>query len=365
MTAPYAALPNRWIKPLLLLSALAALAVIALLIVQFRVFQPADGTRATWVPNAADTHVSFMPGDSERFYRFNADPADRTLLKLNSETPGFAFAAEVRNNAGDMVAAFGAVLEQVQIELAPAEGLYQVAVAPADATRSGTVTLSVGDTQATAVRTNVAYVPVIAPRCSVVNPNAADVLVRSAPADTFAMLGTLSTSTALPALGRTDDGWVAVNYAERQGWLRGEVTALSGDCTTLPLLLNPTIPSAPEDSAVYSLEVDRDGEGSFHEVISGPQGDRSDLIWISVVNLYTEPPNNFREFTLTLNCEGSALDAVRWGSAYSPSLVCGQSVNAPFMHDASQQPFVVLLPEGSRQSYAQYTLSVTPAGGVG
>ena len=365
MNAPYTASSNPWIKPLLLIGLLVALIMAALLIVQFQIFQPADGTRATWVPNAADTHVSFMPGDSERLYRFNANPTDVTLLKLNSETPGFTFAAEVRNSKGDTVAAFGGALENVQIELAPAEGLYQLAVAPADVTRSGTVMLSVGETQVTAVSTNVAYLPVIAPRCSVVNPNAADILVRSAPSDTFTVLGTLPQSTSLPALGHTDDGWIAANYREQQGWLRAEVTALNGDCTILPLILNPTIPIAPSDTQVYVLEVDRDGEGTFREVISAPQGDTNDLIWISVINLYTEPPNNFREFTLTLNCEGAALAGVRWGSAYSPTLSCGQSLNAPFMHGASQQPFMVLLPDGSRQSYARYTLSITPAGGVG
>jgi hypothetical protein len=194
---------------------------------------------------------------------------------------------------------------------------------------------------------------------------AADVLVRSAPSDTFAMLGTLAPATTLPALGRTDDGWFAVNFAERQGWMRADVAAPQGDCGGLPAILNPTIPAAPADVAAYAIEIDRDGEGSFREVISYPQGDTNDLVWISIINLHTQPPNNYREFTLTLNCEGSGLEAVRWGLAYSPNMTCGQSVVMPFINGSSQQPFSVNLPQGSRQSFVQFTLDVTPAGSVG
>lgn len=365
MNAPYPAQPTRWIKPLLLLGACTALLLLAMFVmVQFQLFRPADAT-ATWVPIATDTQVNFVPGDSQRLYRFDAHPLETTRLKLDSQTPGFAFVAEVRNSTGDTIAAFNGALENIDIELVPGSGLYQLAVASADATRSGTVLLSVADTTVTPVRTTVSYMPMSAPACSVINSSDADVLVRSAPGDSFTILGTLARSTTLPALGSTDDGWIAVNTAERQGWLRSEVASLNGDCASLPRLLNPTIPNAPADTEVYAMEIDRDGEGSFREVISAPQGDTTDLIWVNIVNLYTTPPSNYREFTLTLNCTGTALDSVRWGSAYSPTLGCGQSLTVPFMIGSSQQPFLVRLPEGSRQSYAAYTLTVTQGGSVG
>lgn len=365
MNVTYPTQPIKWIKPVLVLTMLVVLVAIALLIIELGLFQPANNTQATLLPTFTNTRVSFTPGEAQRLYRFNAHPTAFTLLKLDSETPGFAFAAEVRNNAGDTVARFNGAMEDVLIELPPDDGQYQVAVASASPERFGTMTLSVGDAQVTEVNTAAAYTPLFAPPCSIVNTTTADVLVRSAPSETFAMLGTLSPATTMPALGRTDDGWFAVNFGERQGWLRTNVTAAQGECAALPAILNPTIPSAPGDVAAYALEIDRDGEGSFREVISSPQGDTNDLIWISVINLHTEPPNNYREFTLTLNCEGSGLEAVRWGLAYNPNMTCGQSVVMPFINGSSQQPFSVTLPQGSRQSYVRFTLGVTPAGSVG
>jgi hypothetical protein len=363
MNAPYPTQPAHWIKLLLLLIAFALIIIVAFLIIQLNLFQPADSTRATWVPSMTDTRVSFAPGDSQRLYRFNARADDVTLLKLDSQTEGFAFAAEVRDAAGKTVALFDGALDTVEIELAPGGGQYQITVASADPERPGTMILSLDQGEITAAETSVEYMPLVAPRCSALNPTGSDVLVRSAPADSFAILGILSPSMTIPALGRTDSGWISVNYAERQGWVRHDVTILQGECIALPQVLDPTIPSAPSDIRVYGLEIDRDGDGSFREVISAPEGDTSDLIWISIVNLHTAPPNNYREFTLTLNCEGAGLEAVRWGSAYDPTLMCGQSVVVPFIHGASQQPFAVTLPEGSRQSFVQYTLLVTP--GVG
>jgi hypothetical protein len=365
MTAPYPSPPAPWIKPLLLLIALALLIIAALLIVQLDLFQPADSTRAVWLPGQTETRVSFAPGDSQRLYRFDAQADDVTVLRLDGETDNFAFAAEVQDSAGETVAVFNGALETFELELEAGDGLYQVMVASADPERYGTIRLSLDEGQITEVGAAVAYMPLAAPRCSALNPGSTDLLVRSAPSDSFSILGTLSPAMTIPALGRTDSGWVAVNYAERQGWISDDVTILQGECAALPQVLDPTIPSAPADVQVYGIEVDRDGEGTFREVISTPEGDSNDLVWISIVNLHTEPPNNYREFSLTLNCEGAGLEAVRWGSAYSPTLVCGQSVVVPFIHGASQQPFSVVLPEGSRQSYVQYSLQVTPGGSVG
>ena len=365
MNAPYPTQPAHGFKLVLLFVVFALFIIIALLIVQLDLFQPADSTSATGVPRALDTRISLRPGDSQRLYRFHAQRDDVTLLKLDSETEGFAFAAEVRNTAGSTIALLNGALGSVEIELAPSEGEYEVAVASADPERTGTMRLSLDGGAVTPTEVSAAYTPLVAPRCSALNRTDADLLVRSAPTDAFAILGTLSPSATLPALGRTDSGWISVNYAERQGWLRADMTILQGECVALPRVLDPTIPSAPADVQVYGLEVDRDGDGMFRDMISTPEGDTSDLIWISVVNLHTQAPHNYREFTLSLNCEGAGLEAVRWGSAYNPTLSCGQSVVVPFIHGASQQPFAVMLPEGSRQSYVQYTLFVTPGGSVG
>jgi hypothetical protein len=158
------------------------------------------------------------------------------------------------------------------------------------------------------------------------------------------------------AIGRTDNGWFAVNFAERMGWISGSVASPQGDCNGLPLLSNPTIPAAPVDRQFHAVEVDRDGETRFREVISAPTGDTRDSLSIRVINLYSAPPNNYREFTLTLTCTGEGGDQLRWGILGNPNLRCGDSITLPFMVNRSRQSFVVTLPEDARQSFVEYEL---------
>ena len=69
MNARYPAQTVHWLKPLLLIIlALAMLIIFALLIVELDLFHPADNTRATWLPDATDTRVSFTPAERERLY---------------------------------------------------------------------------------------------------------------------------------------------------------------------------------------------------------------------------------------------------------------------------------------------------------
>ncbi len=200
--------------------------------------------------------------------------------------------------------------------------------------------------------------PKIAPQCTVGSAVTGDLLVRSYPGAEFAELGTLITD--LTALGITDDGWVTVNYGERRGWLRAENLRFSGVCDVLPTVRNPMIPVAPTDAEVFALQVDRDGEGAFRNTISAPDGDGLDVLWVVIINLYTQPPNNLREFTLTLDCDGSHSEAVRWGWSYhTPTLTCGDALTLPFAVDSPQQPFTITFAPQSPQSYVNYVLRVS------
>ncbi|MEO8395165.1 MAG: SH3 domain-containing protein [Chloroflexota bacterium] len=308
----------------------------------------------TVLPANSETRVEMTPGSATHLYNFSS--ASQTRLKLNSRTPGFAFAAKIRTAAGQTIASFDSLSEDVQMTLAPNN--YLIDVSAANPQQAGTVGIDLGSA-------------VIAPQtldgtayrvadCRVTNAVGVNALIRSAPAAKYAILGTLAVDGSLPVIGRTDNDWYTVNFAERQGWITGDVVALDGDCGSLPLVRNPAIPSAPADAQASLLEVDRDGSGRFHDAISAPDGDTSDLIWVRIINLDTQPPNNYREFALTLDCTGTGVDAVRWGSAYAPNLTCGDSIVLPFLSGNSQQPIVVLLPPGSLQSYVEYTLSALP-----
>jgi hypothetical protein len=312
----------------------------------------------TLLPADTETRVDMTPGSASRLYNFSA-----TRLKINSRTPGFAFSAEVRNAAGQTVAAFANQLEDVQFTLTQDVGLYQIAVSAVNPQQAGTISLALGSAASSpALLDGTAY---RAANCRIKNNVGVNTIIRSAPAPQYAVLALFPADTSLPVIGQTDNGWYSVNFAERQGWVFRDVIALEGDCAALPIVRNPAIPSAPADAQAYLLQADRDGRGSFREEISAPDGDTSDLVWVRVVNLDSVSPNNYREFVLTLDCVGEGSEVLRWGSPTDPSLKCGETVVLPFLNTSAERPIVVLFPTGSPQSHVDYLLSMLPAGAVG
>ena len=350
--------PRSWIR-------LALCALTLLVILSACAVSPSTPTPTpipTLLAENSETRVDLMPGSASRFYNFPA--ASATRLKLNSRTPGFTFTAEIRDAVGKTVAAFGSQLQDVLVTLAPGNGFYQIAVSAADPLKVGTVSLALGS--AVIAPATLDGTALRAVNCRVANAAGADAIVRSAPAVQYAILGLLAPNGSLPVIGRTDDnGWYTVDFAERRGWVRGDVIALDGDCVALPVVRNPTIPNAPADAETFLVQVDRDASGTFRQAISAPDGDTTDLVWVRVINLDTNPPNNYREFALTLDCQGTGVTAVRWGSAYNPALACGASIVLPFLDSSAQQPISVLFPPGNRQSYVEYTLSILPADAMG
>ncbi len=314
---------------------------------------------ATWLPANSETRVDFKGSTAispPRLYNFTAPTATR--LKLDATTPGFAFAAEIRDAAGQTVAAFTNKLQSVQVTLAGDPGQYQIALSAADAQADGTVALLLGS--AIIAPAALDGTTLRADDCRVTNPDEVNALIRSAPADRYAVIGLLPPGASLSVIGHTDNDWYTVDFNERQGWVAGAVIAPAGDCAGIPRVNNPAIPTAPVDPDALLVEVDRDGSATYHNAISTPTGDTGDLIWVRAINLYTEPPNNFREFALTLTCSGDGAENLRWGSAYQPDLRCGATLVLPFIVSSAQQPIAVQFAPGSPQSYVEYDLSIQP-----
>jgi hypothetical protein len=345
-----------WVK--IALYALPLLALLSACAIQAPPSTPVPTAIPTLLAANSETRVDISPGSAARLYNFSA-----TRLKIDSRTPGFAFSAEIRNAAGKTVAAFANSLQNVQLTLEPQNGLYEISVLGANPQQAGTVSLALGSAViAPAVLDGTAY---RAPDCRVTNSSGVNTIIRSAPATNYAVLALFPPGASLPAIGRTDNGWLTVSFEERQGWIDSNVSGLMGDCDALPVLRNPAIPNAPADAQAYLLQADRDGSGVFRESISAPDGDLSDLIWVQVNNLDSAAPNNYREFALTLDCAGSERGTLRWGSPNSPSLRCGESVVLPFLQTNNQHPIIVVFPAGSPQSYVEYSLSLLPADAVG
>ena len=354
--------PRALIKITLVILPMLGLMAVAVLILSARTASlPQPMPIPTPLAANSETRVDLTPGSAARLYSITA--ASATRLQLDSRTPGFAFAAEIRSAAGQTVARFNNGLQDVQLTLAPDVGLYQIAVSAADPRQAGTLSLALGS--AVIAPETLDGTAFHAVNCRVTNAVGTNALIRSAPADQYALLGLLPANASLPAIGRTDNDWYTVDFAERQGWMRGDVVALSGDCGALPVVRNPTIPNAPADAQAFLIQVDRDGSGTFREAISAPDGDTQDVIWVRIINLDSQPPNNYRSFALTLDCTGVGVEAVRWGDAHAPTLACGATVVLPFLNGNAQTPIAVLFPSGSHQSYVEYTLSVQPMTAVG
>jgi hypothetical protein len=344
--------PRSWIKLALLVLPFVLVMAVGVLIFSTRTPVSAQPTPIpTLLADNSETRVDVS---GTRLYSFSS-----TRLKLNNHTPGFAFAAEIRNAAGQTVASFTNLLQDIQLTLAPNSGFYQITVSAVDPLKPGTLAFLLGSAiTAPATLDGTMY---RAANCRVTNPAEASALVRSAPAVQYTVLGMLPASGSLPVIGKTDNDWYTVSFAERQGWIAGDVISLDGDCAALPVLRNPTIPNASADAPAVLLDVDRDGSGTLEGDISAPDGDTNDLIWVRIINLDTRPPNNYREFALTLDCGGMGTgnEALRWGDPVSPTRRCGESLVLPFLSGQAQTPIAVILPPGSRQSYVTYALSVT------
>lgn len=338
--------------------------ILIILVLRPTLTPPTPPVAPNWIAPNSETQVSLIPGTGERVYAFGASATQPTLLSLRANEHGFTFAARVRDDSGATIATFESGLQIAAVALAPREGSYQLALSAAQSDSSGMVNIAIGSAAAAQGNPPATILSKAAPPCQLTTNSANAVIVRSAPSTDYEVLSGLQPGSFLPVLGRTDDNWYAVNYNERQTWMAGDAVALVGSCDSVPRLINPTIPDAPVDPDVYLLEVDRDGSGLIRDALSTPQGDSSDIVWVRAINLYTQAPNNYREFTLTLNCTGIGAEHLRWGSPYEPTLRCGDTAILPFLFDLNQQPLAVVFEANTPQSYVEYMLTITSATGA-
>jgi hypothetical protein len=307
-----------------------------------------------WIAPDSALKVDIPATASGRLYRFSADPNHQTQLKLDTDNPDFAFAAEVRDADGNAVAILnGSRLQNASLTIQPGSTVYQLALSSAVARVPGTVSLTLGEPPS---RQAAPPTPV-PPPCGIISAMDTGIDVRSGPRMDYATIGTLDTADMLVAHGKIRGGWYLTDVLGHPGWVPGNLVRVYGACDHLPMVLDPSIPVAPHDREPYVLTVDRDGDGQVSEVISYPNDDPTDFVWINVVNLYDRPPANYREFTVFLTCTGIGMENVRWGAPSNPTHRCGESRVLPFMADLSQQPIAITLPSGSEQSYITYTLT--------
>lgn len=90
--------------------------------------------------------VSIEAGSAPQHFTFALSPDGPTRLTITNETSGFAFAAEVRDDAGQVVSRLDRVVQSTQLEFSPGPGsLYQLTLVAAVPGVDGTVTLALSN----------------------------------------------------------------------------------------------------------------------------------------------------------------------------------------------------------------------------
>ncbi|GAB4572955.1 MAG: hypothetical protein Kow0077_13830 [Anaerolineae bacterium] len=204
------------------------------------------------LPVNSPATFNIPPGAQPVRYSFNAAPdAPRTLL-LSSDTPGFAFSAQVFDGFGQPVAMLGgSSVQGVSLILAPGSGLYEVAVAGQVPEAQGAVTLLLSSGTeppgpAASTPAPVATEEVLPPGCYIETAGSTRVNIRYGPSTAFQITGSLNPGSPLEVMGQSADGtWFVVNNGGRLGWVSGSVTRLRGDCLNLPFFESPPTPTPP------------------------------------------------------------------------------------------------------------------------
>ena len=349
------------------------------------------------------TQLNIPLGAPSQTYSFMLSPDSITTLSASTDTPGFAFTIDVRDSNGQSVAFLSNGVQSALLSFAPSDAaLYEVKVTAASADQTGAVSLLVSGSGAGATTpppaateeatTNQGVDPLagIGPSdaCTVSPRNNAN--LRSGPGTNFDIAGQLIGGQLANPSGQASGADGFIWYQLPAGpWVRSDVVASAGACISLPTVQVTTAPpppttteeaptgetgentennntgeenntgvqTAPPDTNQYILNVDRDENTQFSEVVSYPDGDTVDLISVNIDGLSNQPPNNTREFSFTLVCTGTGTENVRWGTGQSGGLTCGGTITRLFTNDSDSVLLNVRIESGG-PSYVPYTIVI-------
>jgi hypothetical protein len=202
-------------------------------------------------------NANLFPGTPPQAFSFNVAPGEAVTLHLNSLTPGFNFAAQIYNGAGQLVAALGGPGIQTEaLTICGNSTLYEVIVGAADTSSQGAVALTVQHNAAgncAAAPQDTSGIPptlvsvgsTIVPQgvCSATNIKPNVINLRRGPSVFFNIVGQLDLNASVPVTGRSVDGqWYTAMDGTRQVWVAANVVGLNGPCQNLPTIQAPPPP---------------------------------------------------------------------------------------------------------------------------
>ncbi|NPV67239.1 MAG: SH3 domain-containing protein [Anaerolineae bacterium] len=213
----------------------------------------------------APVMLDLPPGSPPVDLVFTGSPNAALTLSLATNSPGFAFLAQVFGPTGRLIAGLdGDALSSIQLTLQPTGGNYSAIIRPVVAEIGGTLTvaLTVGATGAllptvaplpspTPFPTPTSVLPPTPFVCRVTPSASVNVNVRTGPGTNYPAIGSLFVGNYLDVIGRNAEGtWWVVNLGGRQGWVSGSVTRTEGPCGGLAVIIPPPSPTpAPTSTA--------------------------------------------------------------------------------------------------------------------
>lgn len=201
-------------------------------------------------PLTANTPVNVtlpLAGPNQSFV-FNTDPALSTTLLISASPVSTSASVEIRNGVGQLVSVLRGNLDNACVSFGPGDEVDEVTVlAGADATGRLTMTLSnapcqLGQAPVQAVATPQFTPLTIAGACAASTFH--NVNIRSGPSTGYSIVGILPARTPIQIVGISDNaGWYSVKSDFVSGWISAAVVFVAGQCTNLPTVPSPALPT--------------------------------------------------------------------------------------------------------------------------
>ena len=119
------------------------------------------------------------------------------------------------------------------------------------------------------------------------------------------------------------------------------------------------MPIAPIDEQ-HILYVDSNQGGAIQQTLSYPIGDTQDSIAVYAHNLQEASPDNYREYLLIMQCNGTQSEYLRWGFEVA-NLGCGDQITIHLTHDEAVRYLLVDIAQHDGESFIDYTLYALPS----
>ncbi|MBN2472029.1 MAG: SH3 domain-containing protein [Anaerolineae bacterium] len=224
------------------------------------------------LPPNSPASFNIPPGAQPVRYSFNALPDAPLTLLITSDSPGFAYSAQVYDGQGQPVAQLGgAAIQGTSLIIGPDNGLYEISVSGLRPESQGAVTLLLSSGGVSPDSTPVPVVTATPANCQVAPQGNTRINIRSGPSTAFPIVAQLAPGTSQEVIGQSSDGtWYVINVAGRRGWVAGSVTVLEGTCSSLPFFESPPTPTpapatptpTPPPGAVINFTVNGTGSAN-------------------------------------------------------------------------------------------------------